>query len=99
EEYFPGYQEMMGKIGRERGWSTPTRAQFEAQAGREGAYVVGSAEEVAEKILRHSKSLGGISRFTFQMDNPGLTKEQVYRSIELIGSKVIPLVNASSDLK
>lgn len=93
DEYFPGYQEMMGKIGKERGWSTPTRAQFEAQAGLTGAYVVGSPEEVAAKILRHSKALGGISRFTFQMDNPGLTKEQVYRSIELIGSKVIPLLN------
>lgn len=93
DEYFPGYQTMMGKIGKERGWPTPTRGQFEAQAGPTGAYVVGSPEEVAEKILRHSKGLGGISRFTFQMDNPGLTKEQVYRSIKLIGEKVIPLVN------
>lgn len=93
DEYFPGYSEMMGKIGKERGWSTPTRGQFEAQAGPTGAYVVGSPEEVAAKILRHSEALGGISRFTFQMDNPGLTKEQVYKSIELIGEKVIPLVN------
>lgn len=96
DEYFPGYQEMMGKIGKERGWSTPTRTQFEAQAAPNGAYIVGSPEEVAEKILRHSQALGGISRFTFQMDNPGLTKEQVYRSIELIGAKVIPLVNGSA---
>lgn len=94
DEYFPGYQEMMGKIGKERGWPTPTRGQFEAQAGPTGAYVVGSPEAVAEKILRHSEALGGISRFTFQMDNPGLTPAQVNRSIELIGSKVIPLVNA-----
>lgn len=95
DEYFPGYQEMMGKIGKERGWSTPTRATFEAQAGPLGAYVVGSPEEVAEKIVRHSQALGGVSRFTFQMDNPGLTNEQFYRSIELIGKKVIPLVNKS----
>lgn len=93
DEYFPGYQEMMGKIGRERGWSTPTRAMFEAQAGPMGAYVVGSPEEVTEKILRHAEALGGISRFTFQMDNPGLKKVQVYKSIELIGAKVIPFVN------
>lgn len=93
DEYFPGYQEMMGKIGKERGWPIPTRSQFEAQAGLTGAYVVGSPEEVAAKILRHSKALGGISRFTFQMDNPGLTQEQVYKSIELIGKKVIPLIN------
>lgn len=95
DEYFPGYQEMMGKIGKERGWHLPTRGQFEAQAGPTGAYVVGSPEEVAEKIIRHSKALGGVSRFTFQMDNPGLTAEQIYRSIELIGRKVIPLVNGT----
>ncbi|AHF14274.1 Atu2307/SP_0267 family LLM class monooxygenase [Niabella soli] len=93
DAYFPGYQQMMGKIGKERGWAVPTRAQFEAQAGPTGAYVVGDPGEVATKILRHSEALGGISRFTFQMDNPGLTHEQVYRSIELIGTKVIPLVN------
>ncbi|MBO9620925.1 MAG: LLM class flavin-dependent oxidoreductase [Niabella sp.] len=96
DEYFPGYREMMGKIGKERGWSAPTRGQFEAQAGPTGAYVVGNPEEVAAKILRHSEALGGVSRFTFQMDNPGLTNEQVYKSIELIGKKVIPLVNRTS---
>ncbi|WP_143304665.1 LLM class flavin-dependent oxidoreductase [Chitinophaga vietnamensis] len=93
DEYFPGYQQMFGKIGKERGWSAPTRGQFDAQAGRTGAYLVGSPEEVAEKILRHSEALGGISRLTFQMDNPGLTPEKVNKSISLIGAKVIPLVN------
>lgn len=93
--YFPGYQEMMGKIGKERGWSTPTREMFEVQAEPTGAYVIGSPEEVAEKILRHSEALGGISRFTFQMDNPGLSKEDTFRAIELIGTKVIPMVNQS----
>jgi probable LLM family oxidoreductase len=91
--YFPGYQEMMGKIGKERGWSTPTRDMFEAQAEHTGAYVIGDPEEVAEKILRHSEALGGISRFTFQMDNPGLSKDDIFRAIELIGTKVIPIVN------
>lgn len=93
--YFPGYQEMMGKIGKERGWSTPTREMFEAQADPTGAYVIGEPEEVAEKILRHSEALGGISRFTFQMDNPGLSKNDIFRAIELIGAKVIPIVNQS----
>ena len=55
--------------------------------------LVGSAEEVAEKIVRHSTALGGISRFTFQMD-AGLTHKELMKSIELIGSKVSPLVKA-----
>ncbi|MFS4469849.1 LLM class flavin-dependent oxidoreductase [Chryseobacterium sp. T20] len=93
DEYFPGYQKMIGNLAKERGWSPPNRRDFEAQTGTFGAYVIGDPEEVAEKIVRHSESLGGISRFTFQMDNPGLTDKQVYHSIELIGTKVIPMVN------
>ena len=67
--------------------------QFEAQAARTGALVVGSAEEVAEKILRHSEALGGISRFTFMMDTAGLAHEQLMESIEMIGKEVSPIVN------
>ena len=92
EEYFPGYQEMFTKIGRERGWGPITRDHFDAQAGPTGAFLVGNPEEVAEKILRHSKALGGISRLTFQMDNAGLSHEQLKNAIELIGSKVRPMV-------
>ena len=93
EEFFPGYVESMTRIGRERGWAPPTRAHFDAQNGPRGAYLVGGPEEVAEKILRHSESLGGIDRFTFQMDTGGLTHEKLMKSIELIGTKVSPLVN------
>jgi hypothetical protein len=55
---------------------------------------VGSPEEVAAKILRHSEALGGISRVTFQMDNAGLSHEKLLNAIDLIGTKVSPLVNA-----
>ncbi|HRF96631.1 MAG TPA: LLM class flavin-dependent oxidoreductase, partial [Aggregatilineales bacterium] len=92
EEYFPGYAEMFNKIGQERGWSLIAREGFKAQVGPTGALLVGSPEEVAEKILRHSEALGGISRLTFQMDNAGLSHQQLMRSIELIGTRVMPLV-------
>lgn len=93
EEYFPGYAEMFNRIGKERGWPPVTREGFNAQVGSRGALLVGNPEEVAEKILRHSEALGGISRLTFQMDNAGLSHEQLMRSIELIGTRVAPLVN------
>lgn len=93
EEYYPGYAETFTRIGRERGWPPVTRERFEAQRGPLGAYLVGSPEEVAEKILRHSKALGGISRLTFQMDNAALSHEKLMKSIELIGKRVAPLVN------
>ena len=92
DNFYPGYEKMMNKVGKERGWPLMTKASFEAQIGELGAIVIGSPEEVATKILRHSKALGGISRFSFQMD-VGLSHDQLMQSIELIGKEVSPLVN------
>ena len=94
DDYYPGYAETFTRIGKERGWPPVTRARFDAQAGPSGAFLVGSAEEVAQKIRRHSEALGGISRVTFQMDNAGLSHEKLLRAIELIGKRVSPLVNS-----
>ena len=93
KEFFPGYAEMFTKIGRERGWPPVTMSHFESQIGPTGALVVGNVEEVAEKVLRHSEALGGLSRFSFQLDVAGLSHQQLIKAIELIGTKVSPLVN------
>ncbi len=92
-DYYPGYAEMFTRIGKERGWAPVTKAGFEAQRGPLGAFLVGSAEEVAEKIIRHSNALGGLSRVSFQMDNAGLSHAKLMEAIQLIGLKVSPLVN------
>jgi len=93
DDYYPGYAETFTRIGKERGWPPVSRAQFNAQTGPLGAIVIGSPEEVAKKILRHSEALGGISRFTFQMDNAGLSHTKLLRAIELIGTRVSSIVN------
>lgn len=92
DDYYPGYAETFTRIGEERGWPAITQSYFNAQVGTNGALIVGEAQEVADKILRFSEDLGGISRFTFQMDNAGLSHKQLMESIELIGSKVIPML-------
>ncbi len=92
-DYFPGYSETFTRIGKERGWPPVTRSGFDAQRNPTGAFLLGSPEEVADKIIRHSKALGGISRVSFQMDNAGLSHEKLMQAIELIGTKVKPLVN------
>jgi alkanesulfonate monooxygenase SsuD/methylene tetrahydromethanopterin reductase-like flavin-dependent oxidoreductase (luciferase family) len=71
-----------------------TRARFEAQAGPRGALLVGGPEDVAAKILRHSEALGGISRLTFQMDTAEVPHEKLMQAIELIGSRIKPIINA-----
>jgi alkanesulfonate monooxygenase SsuD/methylene tetrahydromethanopterin reductase-like flavin-dependent oxidoreductase (luciferase family) len=97
DDFYPGYADSMTKVGKERGWPPMTRSRFEAQVGPYGALLVGSAEEVAEKILRHADALGGISRLTFQMDSAELPHEKLMQSIELIGTRVKPLVLQSAD--
>ena len=90
EDFFPGYARTFTRIGKERGWPPVTRAQFNAQIGSTGALLVGSPDDVAEKIARHSNALGGLSRVTFQLDNADLTHTKLMRTIELIGTHVAP---------
>ena len=92
EDYFPGYAKTFTRIGKERGWPPVTLERFKAQNGPTGALMIGNPEEIAEKILRHSEALGGISRFTFQMDNAELSHKQLLKSIELIGEKIKPII-------
>ncbi len=96
-EYYPGYAELWTKLGRERGWPPVTKTQFDSLIAPKGVLVVGGPEQVAEKLLRHSEALGGVDRFTFQMDNAGLTHDQLMSSIGLIGKEVIPLIKQFVD--
>jgi len=45
--------------------------------------------------VRKSEGLGGISRVTLQRDNAGMSHEKLMKAIELIGTRVSPIVNNS----
>jgi probable LLM family oxidoreductase len=90
DDFFPGYAATFTRVGKERGWPPVTRAQFDAVRGPRGALLVGNPEEVAEKILRHSEALGGLSRVTFQMGVAGLSHAKLLKAIELIAAHVRP---------
>ena len=96
DDFFPGYAKTFSRIGKERGWPPITRAHFDAARSGHGAMMLGSPQEVAEKILRHSEALGGISRITFQMDVAELSQANFLRGIELLGTDVAPAVRAQS---
>ena len=78
------------RIGRERGWGRSSRAQFDAEAGPDGAAYVGSPETVARKIARNVSALG-VSRFDMKYSNGTLPHEDMLRTIELYGTQVVPL--------
>jgi probable LLM family oxidoreductase len=96
EELWPHYEGLMNRIGAERGWQPIGRAHFEREAGPEGALFVGSPETVAEKIVRTVKVLG-LSRFDLKYSNGTLPHDKLMTSIELYGTKVVPLVRERLD--
>lgn len=91
-DFFPGWASAIASVAKERGWPPVTRADFDAQRGPEGALLVGSPDEVAEKVARHSETLGGISRVSFQMNPASLPQGKLLRAIEAIGDRVAPVL-------
>jgi len=90
EELWPHYKTMHDRIGGERGWPPTSRASFNSEADL-GSLYVGSPETVARKIAATVKGLGA-SRFQMKYSSGPLPHEKMMRSIELYGSKVIPMV-------
>jgi alkanesulfonate monooxygenase SsuD/methylene tetrahydromethanopterin reductase-like flavin-dependent oxidoreductase (luciferase family) len=83
-DFYEPYAEVMTAIGRERGWPPTTRQDFDALRTRRGALVVGSVEEVVEKI-RFQHELFGHERFLMQTSLGSIPHDKVLASIELLG--------------
>jgi probable LLM family oxidoreductase len=91
DEFFSPYSQMMNRIGRERGWPPMSRAQFDAGCAPEGHLLVGTPEQVAEKILAHHE-LFGHDRFLGHISVGVLPHEKAMRATELFASEVAPRV-------
>ena len=88
---WPAYADTMGRIGRERGWPPPTRRHFDGERSPHGAMLLGSPQEVIDKIL-WEHSLFGMTRFLIQFSVGTLPHPVIMRSIELYGNVVAPAV-------
>jgi len=91
EDVWPHYAAMMTRIGRERGWPPMARDHFDREVGPEGSLYVGSPETVAAKIVKTVRLLG-LSRFGMKYSAGTMPHETLMRSIELFGTRVMPLV-------
>ena len=91
DEAYPPYFDVMGRIGRERGWSPPTRARFDAERSKRGALFVGDPQEVIDKILWEHE-LFAHQRFLLQMSVGTMPHAKIMHSIELLGDVVAPAV-------
>jgi probable LLM family oxidoreductase len=90
DELWPHYQTFRNRLGAERGWPPATRASFENDVAH-GALYVGSPETVARKIAATVRTLG-IARFDLKYSSGSLPHASLMSSIELYGTKVIPMV-------
>jgi alkanesulfonate monooxygenase SsuD/methylene tetrahydromethanopterin reductase-like flavin-dependent oxidoreductase (luciferase family) len=88
---WPPYLDVMGRIGRERGWPPPTRPRFDAEVAPRGALLVGSPQEVIEKIL-FEHQLFRNERFLLQLSVGTMPHDRMLRAIELFGTVVAPAV-------
>lgn len=91
ELYYPSATVLMNRIGRERGWSPATRQQMEAGRTLRGADFVGSPDEIIEKIL-FQHELFRHDRLCLQLGLGGIPHDKMMRAIELLGTKVAPVV-------
>jgi len=91
ETFYPPYQEAMTQIGRERGWSGMTRAQFEALRSPAGSLLIGSPEDVIDKMLAQHE-LFAYDRYLMHLSVGTMPHPKVMRAIELLGTNVAPAV-------
>lgn len=89
--YWPSYEQIFTRIGKERGWGPITRRAFDQQLGPEAAFLIGSPATVAAKMQHYNNVLGGISRIGVHMSGGGVPHDAQMHAIELLGTLVDPM--------
>ena len=91
DEFWPIYQKLMNRIGRERGWSPLTRAYYDQLLSPAGPLLVGSPDDVIDKLV-YQYGLFKNTRFLAQTIMGDIPHNKMLRSIELFGTQVMPAV-------
>lgn len=97
DEFYPSYQALMTRVGKDRGWSPMTREQFEYLRDF-GPLVVGDPQQAIDKIMQQYELFGN-TRFVAQLVT-GFTKHKdILKAIELYGTRVAPVVRKETKAK
>jgi probable LLM family oxidoreductase len=97
DEFYPSYEALMTRVGKDRGWSPMTREQFEYLRDF-GPLVVGDAQQAVDKIMQQYELFGN-TRFIAQLVT-GFTKHKdILKAIELYGTKVAPVIRKETKAK
>ena len=80
------------KYGAEaRGWTVPSRAQYDAWTRGAQSIFTGSPAQVADRLISVGR-LVGADRYGMQMGWAGVPHATVMTAIELLGTEVLPEV-------
>ena len=90
DTFYPGYAHTFTTIGRDRGWPSMSRHEFETEV-EHGSLYVGSPETVAQKIAATIRVLG-VQRFDLKYSAGPLPHAALLSSIGLYGAEVVPRV-------
>lgn len=90
DEFYPTYERLMNRVGKERGWSPLNRPQYE-QLRKNGPLIVGDVQQAIDKIM-HQYELFGNTRFLAQLVTGYISHKQVLHCIELLGTKIAPVI-------
>ncbi len=91
DDFYGPYELVMSRIGQERGWSPMTRQQYEAMRTRRGSLLVGSPQEIIDKILMEQEMFG-LTRFLMHLSVGTMPHDKLLKAIELLGTVVAPEV-------
>lgn len=97
-DFYPYYANYWSYVNRQRGGLAFSLSQsdFEQMCSPETALFVGSPQQVIEKIL-YQYELFGHQRFMAQLDIGGLPFSKVAKGIELLATKVAPIVRKETN--
>lgn len=91
DEYYPYYSSQMDRVGRSRGWPPYQPQQYQFGRSKQGALIIGDANEAVDKILM-MQEMFGLTRFSAHMDVGGPSHAAMMKSIEIYGDKIAPRV-------
>ena len=91
DEYYPVYSAQMNRVGKSRGWPPYQRQQYDMGRTKQGALIIGDANEAIDKILQ-MQEMFGLTRFSAHMDVGGPSHQSLMKSIEIYGTKIAPKI-------
>jgi probable LLM family oxidoreductase len=93
DTFYPYWNQVMTYGARARGWSVPSRADYDHYVAGARDLFVGEPGLIAERLVTVGR-LTRADRYALQMDWAGVPHATVMKAIELLGTEVKPIVDA-----